>query len=254
MSKVSCKIDAGIMTLALDRADKKNALTRDMYQTLADGISNASENQEIKVVLIRGNGDCFTAGNDISDFARGDDGEHVAETVAFMNALTDCRVPVVAQVHGLAVGIGTTMLLHCDLVYCAPETKFVLPFINLGLVPEYASSYLLPRLAGHRKASEWLMLGEPFGAAEAAQFGLVSQIVDLPALENKVNSVCQTLATKPVFALTQTKSLMKNESQMIHQQINVELDVFLEAMGTEAAQEAFDAFLHKRPVDRAKFK
>jgi len=241
-----------ILTITLNRADKKNALTRDMYQMMADLIKGA-EDDGVKVIRIKGEGSCFTAGNDISDFARKGDGEHVSETAAFMRALCDCPLPVVAQVHGLAVGIGTTMLLHCDLVYSAPDARFVLPFINLGLVPEYASSYLLPRLAGRRKASEWLMLGEPFDAQEAKEFGLVTAIV-ADNLEATVINVCEKLAAKPAFALRHTKALMTNESEAVHQQMNEELDVFIEAMATEAAQEAFDAFLHKRPVNPEKFK
>lgn len=254
MSHVSIQQQGGVLTVTLARADKKNALTRQMYQAMADGIEGVKHDHSVKVVLLKGEGSCFTAGNDISDFANREDGEHVGETAAFMQALKNCQKVVVAQVHGLAVGIGTTMLLHCDLVYCSPETKFVLPFINLGLVPEYASSYLLPRLAGRRKASEWLMLGEPFTAQEAAHFGLVTSIVESDQMSSTIESVCQRLVAKPAFALHQTKSLLNNEVDAIDQQMSLELDIFIEAMGTDAAQEAFDAFLHKRPIDPAKFK
>lgn len=254
MSNINVTLQEGILTLEMNRADKKNALTRQMYQAMADTLNEANQDPQVRVVRLTAAGSCFTAGNDISDFANRDESNQVAEVSAFMRALVECRHPVVAQVHGMAVGIGTTLLLHCDLVYCEPQVKFVLPFINLGLVPEYASSYLLPKLAGRRKASEWLMLGEPFGADEAQQFGLVSGIVEASQLADKVSQVCQSLAAKPQFALSHTKALLDNDKDAVEQQINVEMDLFIEAMGTEAAQEAFDAFLNKRPVNRDKFR
>ncbi|WP_018981578.1 enoyl-CoA hydratase [Salinimonas chungwhensis] len=254
MSNVITSLDGGILTITIDRADKKNALTRDMYQSLASAFNDAEENDAVKVIKLNANGDCFTAGNDISDFANQQDSQHIAEVSAFMRALLYCSRPVVAQVHGMAVGIGTTLLLHCDLVYCEPQTRFVLPFVNLGLVPEFASSYILPRLAGHRKAAEWLMLGDPFDAAQASQFGLVNAVVDNDTLAAHVETVCQKLAQKPAFSLKHTKSLLVNNKESIDQHINDELDVFLEALTTEAAKEAFDAFLHKRPVNPEKFR
>ncbi|MCW8092455.1 enoyl-CoA hydratase [Alteromonas sp. ASW11-130] len=251
---IQINTEKGVMRLTLNREDKKNSLTRDMYRQLADAIIQAGDDESVKVIRIDGAGSCFTAGNDIHDFASQNHSDNVTDTVAFMQALVECEKVVVAQVHGLAVGIGTTLLLHCDLVYCAPDTRFILPFINLGLVPEYASSYLLPRMAGRRKASEWLMLGEPIEAQEAMNFGIVSRIVDSDRLEGTVSAICQALVGKPAFALTQTKQLMSNDTDAVLQQMNAELDVFLEAMTTDAAKEAFSAFLEKRPVDRNKFK
>lgn len=242
------------LILSLNRPDKKNALTRQMYQALADAIEAAGNDEQIKVIHLRGEGDCFTAGNDISDFANKAEQESVAETSAFMLALADTQLPVVCEVHGMAVGIGTTLLLHCDLVYCSDDAAFVLPFINLGLVPEYASSYLLPRLAGHRKAAEWLMLGEPFGPHEAVQFGLANKVLSKSELAAYVEQVCDKLCAKPRFALSHTKALMDNEKNAIHEHMNEEMDIFLEALHTEAATEAFDAFLNKRPIDKNKFK
>ncbi len=251
---IEINIDKGVMRLTLNREDKKNALTREMYRQLADAIQKARTDDDVRVIRLVGAGNCFTAGNDIHDFASQTHSENVTDTVAFMQALIECEKVVVAQVHGLAVGIGTTLLLHCDLVYCAPDTRFVLPFINLGLVPEYASSYLLPRLAGRRKASEWLMLGEPFESQEAKDFGLVSRIIEADMLEGTVSTICQSLVEKPAFALKHTKQLLSNETEAIQQQMNTELDLFLEAMTTDAAKEAFSAFLEKRPLDRNKFK
>ena len=254
MSNVTTSREGSIVTITMDRADKKNALTREMYQAMADALEDADGDESVKVIKLNANGDCFTAGNDISDFAGQEDNQHIAEVSSFMRALLHCTKPVVAQVHGMAVGIGTTLLLHCDLVYCEPQTRFILPFINLGLVPEFASSYILPRIAGHRKAAEWLMLGEPFDAAQAAQFGLVNDVTDADTLAARVHSVCESLAQKPAFSLKHTKSLLVNNKDAIDQHINDELDLFLEAMTTEAAKEAFDAFLHKRPINPEKFR
>ena len=207
-----------------------------------------------RVIIIEGEGDCFTAGNNIADFANPDQAEHVNETAHFMNALMKCELPVIAKVRGLAVGIGTTLLLHCDFVYCDETAKFVMPFIDLGLVPEYASSYLLPRLAGHRKASEWLMLGKPFDGEEARQFGIVTEVFPSEQLELMVDKIADALRSKPKTALRNTKLLMKSDAHAVEEHVNEELDYFIDAMRSEPAQEAFDAFLNKRPVNPEKFK
>lgn len=254
MSHILIETQGAITSITLNRPDRKNALTPQMYQSMADALKEANETQRCKVVVIRAEGDVFCAGNEIAGFANHSEKPHLAETVSFMDALLNCKKTVVAEVSGKAVGIGTTMLLHCDFVYTHNTAQFVLPFINLGLVPEYASSYILPRMAGRRRASEWLLLGEPFGAQEAYQFGMVTKIVEPEALRDTVNEVASKLAAKPAYALLQSKVLMNNEAEAIHQHMDVELDVFIEAMGTEAAQEAFDAFLQKRPVNPEKFK
>ncbi|GGF58613.1 enoyl-CoA hydratase [Alteromonas lipolytica] len=254
MSNILIETQGAITHIVLNRPEKKNALTREMYQTMADALNEANEAEHIKVVVIRATGDIFCAGNEIAGFANHGEDPHLAETVSFMNALLNCKKTVVAEVSGMAVGIGTTMLLHCDFVYADSQARFVMPFINLGLVPEYASSYILPRMAGRRRASEWLLLGEPFGAQDAYQFGLLTKVTEPEALRETVDNVVTKLAAKPAFALLQSKALITNEADAIRQHMDVELDVFIEAMGTEAAQEAFDAFLHKRPVNPDKFK
>ncbi|BFT30480.1 enoyl-CoA hydratase [Alteromonas sp. D210916BOD_24] len=254
MSHITTELNNQCLTIIINRTDKKNALTRDMYQDMADALYDIKDDGNTKVVIIKGAGDCFTAGNDISDFAEQPQNAQVSETAAFMRVLAECKVPVIAQVHGMAVGIGTTLLLHCDFVYATPDTRFVLPFINLGLVPEYASSYLLPKVAGHIKAAEWLMLGEPFTAEDAYQFGLLTKIVAGADIEECVASTARQLVAKPSFSLTQTKALMKGEGERVTQQMNEEFDIFLEALSTPAAKEAFDAFLKKRPINPEKFK
>ncbi len=242
------------LTITINRPDKKNALTREMYQLMADALLSIKNDGVTKAVVIKGNGDCFTAGNDINDFAVQKEGAQVPETAAFMRSLMTCPVPVIAQVHGLAVGIGTTLLLHCDFVYATQDSRFVLPFINLGLVPEYASSYLLPKVAGHVKAAQWLMLGEPFTADDAYQFGMLTEVVSSQTIDDAVSATVQKLISKPSFALLQTKALLKGEADYVNQQMNAEFDIFLEALRTPAAQEAFDAFLKKRPINPEKFK
>ena len=254
MSHIITEVNNHCLSIVINRVEKKNALTREMYQVMADAIFDIKDDKSIKAVIIKGAGDCFTAGNDISDFAEQQDNAHVPETASFMRALAECKAPVIAQVHGVAVGIGTTLLLHCDFVYATPDSRFVLPFINLGLVPEYASSYLLPKVAGHIKAAEWLMLGEPFSAEEAYQFGLLTKIVDANSISQVVKDTAQKLVEKPTFSLMQTKSLLKGDGERITLQMNEEFDIFLEALGTTAAQEAFDAFLKKRPINPEKFR
>ncbi|WP_100641227.1 enoyl-CoA hydratase [Alteromonas facilis] len=252
MSDIIVTNNNNVTRITINRPDKKNSLTREMYDAMGDAIDAVADN-DIKVVVIEGAGDCFTAGNNIADFASVGDAEHVNETAHFMNALMRCEVPVVAKVRGIAVGIGTTLLLHCDFVYCDDSARFIMPFIDLGLVPEYASSYILPRLAGHRKAAEWLMLGKPFNGEEAERFGIVTAQFDAEQLDDMVEKVITALCAKPRMALRTTKRLMKTDHQSVEEHMNEELDYFIDAMRSEPAQEAFDAFLNKRPINPEKF-
>lgn len=254
MNDVLVTHEGAITTITLNRPSKKNALSREMYKTMADSIGAANDATTCKVIVIRAVGDTFCAGNEIAGFADHPHEPHLAETVSFMKSLLNCKKVVIAEVSGAAVGIGTTMLLHCDFVYCASEARFVMPFINLGLVPEFASSYVLPKIAGRRKASEWLLLGEPFGADEAYSFGLVNEVCAPDALAVQVANVAKKLAQKPNFALLQSKALLNSNIEDVEQHMAQELDVFVEALGTDAAQEAFDAFLKKRPINPEKFK
>ncbi|MDF2180002.1 enoyl-CoA hydratase [Aliiglaciecola sp. CAU 1673] len=249
MSYIQHHIENHVLHIQMNRPQKKNALSFQMYGQMADLILSVTETPEVRAVLLKGDGRDFTAGNDLADFAGAPGHEQLGETVRFMNALMECHLPVVAQVQGLAVGIGTTMLLHCDLVYCAEDSRFCLPFINLALVPEYASSYLLPRLVGHRKAAEWLMLGEPFDATEALHFGIVNKVLPVATLQQEVDSVLGKLVSKPHQAMAFTKSLLKANQDEVAVHINDELDLFIEQLGTPAAREAFAAFIEKRRPD-----
>jgi enoyl-CoA hydratase/carnithine racemase len=220
---------------------------------MAKAIESASD-AEIRVVLIQGSQGCFTAGNDIADFTTKGDDQEVNETFRFMMALVKCPVPVVAKVEGLAIGIGTTLLLHCDFVYCADNAKFAMPFINLGLVPEYASSFILPRISGNLQAAELLLLGETFSAQKAYECGIVSRVVSEDALPDLVTETLAKLVSKPKMALVQSKALLRNQDAEIEKHIIAELAVFAKAMVSEPAKEAFSAFLDKRPVNRLIYK
>lgn len=254
MSNIRVEQNQLVLTITFNRPDKRNAISPDMYEQAAIALESAVDNDDVKAVLIQGEGEHFTAGNDLSHFAKVEDEEHVAETVRFMQALMHCPVPVVAKVKGQAVGIGTTMLLHCDFIYCSTSAIFCMPFINLALVPEFAASWILPKLAGHPKASEWLMLGEPFGANEALQYGLVNKVLDDDELDTVVQTVVQKLASKPKLAMRHTKALLKQDLETVKLHMADELDVFFSQLGTVAAKEAFAAFLEKRAPDPTKFK
>jgi enoyl-CoA hydratase/carnithine racemase len=242
-----------VLTIEIDRPHKKNALVPQMYLEMAKAIESASD-AEIRVVLIQGSQGCFTAGNDIADFTTKGDDQEVNETFRFMMALVKCPVPVVAKVEGLAIGIGTTLLLHCDFVYCADNAKFAMPFINLGLVPEYASSFILPRISGNLQAAELLLLGETFSAQKAYECGIVSKVVSEDALPDLVTETLAKLVSKPKMALLQSKALLRNQDAEIEKHIIAELAVFAKAMVSEPAKEAFSAFLDKRPVNRLIYK
>ncbi|BDX06282.1 enoyl-CoA hydratase [Planctobacterium marinum] len=254
MSLILIEIQQHCLVLTLNRPEKRNALSSEMYQQLADALNANRDNEQIKSVLITGAGEHFTAGNDLSQFAKVQGKDELASTLAFMQALSSFPMPVIAQVRGMAVGIGTTMLLHCDFVYCDNTATFSLPFINLALVPEYASSLLLPELVGHRKASEWLMLGESFDAAEAEKHGLVNKVAAAPDLQSTCAKVVAGLAKKPAMALKQTKALMKSSTDKVNLHIDTEIDVFVEQLKSEAAKEAFSAFLDKRKPDPTKYR
>lgn len=250
------ELENAILTIVMDRANKKNALVPEMYRDMGLAIENASKHDSsVKVIVIKGAANCFTAGNDVAQFAKAvnQSNPSLKDTYHFMQALLQCPLPVIAQVEGLAIGIGTTMLLHCDFVICHKNTKFAMPFINLGLVPEYASSYILPRIAGNLVAKKLLMLGEPFGSEQALEWGFASEITD-DNLQSKVDSLALKLAKKPALALAQTKKLINQDITEISQHIDRELEVFVEAMQSPPAKEAFSAFLEKREINISIFK
>jgi len=243
-----------ILAIALNRPDKKNAITAAMYGALADALHKAAADEGVRVVLLHGEGGVFTAGSDLADFRSAPNRTDNAPVFRFLRELAHLEKPLVAAVEGVAVGIGTTMLLHCDLVYAAPQTRFALPFVNLAVVPEAASSYLLPRIAGWQRAAELLMLGEPFTAEQALAAGMVNAIVPSERLLDAAMGAAQSLAAKPPFALRQTKRLMKQaQYDHIDRAMRDEARVFAQCLQSPEAKEAFAAFFEKRKPDFSRF-
>lgn len=254
MNKILTEYEGGVLRIQFNRAEKKNAITAAMYQALAHALRHAERESAVRVALIHGAPDVFTAGNDLQDFLASPPHSNDAPAFQFLRAIHEFPKPLVAAVSGLAVGVGTTMLLHCDLVYCTPETRFSLPFVNLGLCPEAGSSFLLPRLAGYQRAAELLMLGEPFAAETAKEIGMVNAIVPTEALLAAAMATAKKLAAKSAASLRETKMLMK---QGIHEAVKLamgdESEAFRERLESLEAKEAFAAFLEKRQPDFSKF-
>ena len=254
MNHILTETGDGIARIQIDRPGKKNALTSVMYQAMADAIAAAEADNKVRVVLIHGKSDLFTAGNDLQDFLDNPPRDDDRPVFQFLYGISQAQKPIVAAVAGPAVGIGTTMLLHCDLVYAAPNARLQLPFVNLGLVPEAASSLLLPALIGYQRAAELLLLGEPFSAQKAKEIGLVTEVVREDQLFDTAMAQAKKLASKPAASLRLTKRLMK-QGQMaaVALQIKLESDHFGERLGSPEAKEAFSAFLEKRKPDFSKF-
>ena len=235
----------GVMEIHLDRPDKKNALTAAMYRAMIAALADASAREAIGAVLIAGRGDAFCAGNDLADFMAGPEGGMAA--FDFIQAIATFDKPLVAAVQGLAVGVGTTMLLHCDLIYAAPDARFIMPFVNLGLVPEAGSSLLAPAILGHAKAAAMLMLGEPLDAEAADRAGLVTAVVPGDSLLDHARTKAAALVAKPPQALAATRRLMRGDPASLASRMAQEADLFRQAMASPEAREAFTAFFEKRP-------
>lgn len=245
----------GILTIEFNRPEKKNAITSAMYQMMADAIRDAEADSAVRAILIQGKPEIFTAGNDLEDFLKNSAAIAGDRPVAqFMRALSGASKPVVAAVAGNAVGIGTTMLMHCDLVYAGDNAKFALPFAQLGLCPEFASSMLFPQMVGYPRAAEKLLLGEAFSAREAYDMGLVSQVVPVGELAELAHAQAAKLAALPASSLRITKRLMKGaQAEAIQARMLEENRHFGEMLGSNEAKEAFTAFFEKRRPDFSKF-
>jgi enoyl-CoA hydratase/carnithine racemase len=245
--------DDGILTLTLARPDKKNALTDAMYGKLADAIESAEFDPSARVLLIRGEGDMFTAGNDVGEFAAVATGasEGSRNVIRFIQSLARCTRPLVAAVQGRAVGVGTTMLLHCDLVVLADNAQLSTPFVSLALVPEAASSLLMPLRIGHVRAYEMFALGDAVPARTALEWGLASRVVPLEQLDAEASALARRLARQPAGALIATKRLMRN-SEALLAQMAAEGEQFAKRLRTAEAREAFTAFAERRPPDFTK--
>lgn len=235
-----------VLWLTLNRPEKKNALTQDMYRALNQALVEAEQDTSIAAVVITGAGDSFTAGNDLHDFLAVEALDDTAPPFQFLYTLSRLTVPVVAAVNGLAIGIGTTILLHCDLVYASRDAQFALPFINLGLVPEAGSSLLLPQRVGYLNAAELLLLGDSFSAQQALEFGLVNRVVEPDALLETVTAVASALAAKPQGSLRASKQLMKLPPETVAERIGREATVFAQALTSDAARAAIRAVLQRK--------
>ena len=246
------ELEQGIATLAFNRPGKKNAITSAMYQSLADHLKEADRNDAVRVIVITGDGGVLTAGNDLEDFLKQPPQGDNSPVVQFMNTLRSTAKPVIAAVPGIAIGVGTTLLLHCDLVYAADNAKFAMPFTSLGLCPEFASSVLLPRIAGYQRAAEKLLLGETFDAAEAERIGIVNRVLPAAELSAFVTAQAAKLAALPAESLRVSKQLMRADLQApIAAAMLTEMQHFTRLLQGPDAKEAFTAFLEKRkPVFR----
>lgn len=253
MSDILQHLEAGVLTLTFNRLDKKNAITTAMYSCLADELEAAAGDDSVRVAVIQGAVEIFTAGNDLGDFLNNPPvqqaGGKTPPVMRFLDALRSFPKPVIAAVAGAAVGIGTTLLLHCDLVYAGDNAAFSLPFVNLGLCPEAGSSLLLAQIVGYHKAAEKLMLGEAFYAEEAVEMGLVNRLLPPGEVNGYAQAQAAKLAAKPMASLTATKALMKKGQVGLQQIMGDELKLFGALLRGPAAKEAISAVMDKRKPD-----
>ena len=248
MSDILIHTDAGVSTITFNRLDKKNALTEAMYSALAEAMQQAATDDAVRVLVIQGDASVFTAGNDIKDFLEHPPTSTDAPVFRFLRQLVTFPKPLIAAVAGPAVGVGTTMLFHCDLVYAGDNAAFAMPFVNLGLCPEAGSSLLAPQLVGHQRAAELLLLGEPFLAETARDLGLVNRITAPTEVNELAGAQARRLASKPMSSLLETKRLLKQGQQAaLLERVAEEAAVFARMLGEPAAREAFTAFMEKRP-------
>ncbi|MGU9826578.1 enoyl-CoA hydratase-related protein [Pseudomonas sp. LF242] len=240
--------ERGLLTLQLNRPDKKNALTRAMYTQLARALEQADADPDLRAVLIQGSRECFTAGNDIGDFLEQPPSDLDSPPFHFMKSLLNCRKPVIAAVAGAAVGIGTTLLLHCDLVYISRDARLRMPFVNLGLCPEFGSSLILPRLLGHAKAAELLLLGEGFTGEQAAAWGIATQALSSgEAALAKAREVAERFETLAPGAVQVSKHLMKSvDREQLRHVIEEEGALFTQRLKSPEAIAALSAFVTRR--------
>jgi enoyl-CoA hydratase/carnithine racemase len=235
----------GVCEIQLNRPEKRNALTLAMYGALVDALNEARADDGVRVVLISGAGASFTAGNDLNDFVSQPDLSDENNAVRFLRLLPTFRKVLIAAVHGQTVGIGVTMLLHCDLVVAARSAQMSMPFVKLGLVPEAGSSLLLPRAIGHHRAAELLLLGKPFDAAAGLEMGIVNRVVEDQALMEEARNLARTVAAQPPNALLTTKRLLRSEVGSVTARVDEELEAFREQLGSAEFKAAAEAFFTK---------
>jgi enoyl-CoA hydratase/carnithine racemase len=248
----------GVATIEIARPEKKNALTQAMYQAMADALAAAREDKAVRAVLITGQPGIFTSGNDIEDFMQRQPGQGSdafdSPVFRFMRALLDCDKPVVAAVTGAAIGIGTTMLLHCDFVYVSDEARLAMPFVALGLVPEFASSLVVPQLMGHRRAAQLLLTGDPFTPEQAVEFGIANAVIPAGEVVNHARRMAERFNGLPPGAVREAKQLLRApQRELTLATIRTEGEMFGRRLKSPEAMEAFQAFFQKRKPDFSKF-
>jgi len=244
------RAEAGVYTISFDRLERKNSITGPMYAALAEALNTAATDPLLRVAVLQGHETIFSAGNDLGDFAKTQTTDSEAPAFPFMRALAAFPKPLLAAVCGPAVGIGTTMLLHCDIVYAGDNATFTMPFVNLGLCPEAASSLLLPQLLGYHRAAEALLFGEPLSADAALGAGLVNKVLPPSQVNAYAQAQAAKLAAKPISSLVEIKRLMKGGQQAaVLQRMDEEGSIFKRMLMEPAAKEAFSAFLQKRKPD-----
>jgi len=244
----------GVATIEIARPEKKNALTLAMYKAMADAVNAAVADPAVRAVLIVGQPGIFTSGNDIEDFMQRPITSDESPAFGFMRALLACDKPVVAAVTGAAIGIGTTLLLHCDFVYVSDEARLAMPFTSLGLVPEFASSIVVPQLMGNVRAAEKILLGDPFTGAEAVECGIANAVLPAGEVALYARRVAERFNALPPGAVQESKRLLRRaRSQALLETIAVEGEVFARRLRSPEAQEAFSAFFQKRAPDFSKF-
>jgi enoyl-CoA hydratase/carnithine racemase len=250
MSGILTHVDAGVMTVTLDRLDKKNSFTAAMYGAMADALARAEGDAAVRVLVFQGHETIFSAGNDLGDFLNNPPATTESPVFRFLRGIAAFPKPIIAAVCGPAVGVGTTMLFHCDLVYAGDNAAFSMPFVNLGLCPEAASSLLVPQMFGYHRAAEALLMGEPFFAEAALEVGLVNRVVPPTEANACAQAQARKLAAKPASSLIETKRLMKKgQAALVLQQIVEEGASFGRMLREPAAREAFGAFMDKRKPD-----
>lgn len=253
MSDILVHQEAGVCTITFNRLDKKNSITSAMYAAMADAVGQAAADPNVRVLVFQGHETVFSAGNDLGDFLRNPPAGQDTPVFRFMRLVADFPKPVVAAVCGPAVGIGTTLLFHCDLVYAGDNAAFAMPFVNLGICPEFASTLLAPRLFGYHRAAEALLLGEPFIAETALEIGLVNRIVPPSEANALAAQQAKKLAGKPLSSLMETKRLMKKtDAPLQAERIAEEAAIFSRMLKEPAAREALTAFSEKRKPDFSK--
>lgn len=253
MSDILVHTEAGVTTITFNRLARKNSITTDMYAAMADALTVAAADDTVRVVVFQGHETVFSAGNDIGDFLNQPASTPQSPVFRFLHGIAAFPKPIVAAVSGPAVGIGTTMLFHCDLIYAGDNAAFSMPFVNLGLCPEAASSLLVPNLMGYQRAAEVLLLGEPFMAEAALEVGLVNRVVPPSEAKPLAQAQARKLAAKPMASLLATKRLMKQASAaQVAAQMQSEAEIFGRMLVGPAAKEAFGAFMDKRKPDFSK--